>query len=103
MPFVSCNVNDLRHVPGIVSALRDALGAQAAAQAEAKHWRAQAEGWRQRYEQVQQVERRQQATLEPCDVARNADTDALRTVRPAPGCFSLVQGTVGGLMMHVHV
>lgn len=40
---------------GIETALRDALNGEAAAQAEAKRWRAQAEEWRQKYEQQAQL------------------------------------------------
>ena len=96
-------------VAGIEAALRNALNAEAAAQAEAKRWRAQAEDWRQRYEQqVQQVQHlRSQSKvsaggttdardggvsacagsgsiLEPCnELTSDADTDALPTVRLA--------------------
>jgi hypothetical protein len=92
--------------PGIEAALRDALTAEAAAQAEAKRWRTEAEEWRRRYEQqVQQVQLlRSQSTvsaegtsearsggtcayadsgtlLEPCEEPASAeDAEALPTV-----------------------
>ena len=101
-------------VPGIEAALRDALTAEAAAQAEAKQWRTEAEEWRRRYEQqVQQVQLlRSQSTvsaegtsearaggtcayadsgtlLEPGnELASGGDAEALPTVSSACGAGS---------------